>query len=667
MGPFRAPVADMGGRLRFVLLTAGKELRETVRDRRTLAVMILFPLVVYPLLALVSSQVVAQRERGQRARPSVVAVNGHGELADEVRGRLDKASDQFKRQPTGSAADVDAGRLDALVTVRQPPGARPSAEIALDATRDESRRAEERLSKTLEGLWPPGCAPRLDVRREDLAPASRMGGYILSKALPLMILLMVLLGAFYPAIDVTAGERERGTLETVLAAPVPRRDLLLGKVLAVTALASASGFLNLGSMSLTLVQVVNLAAPDADLPVPWTRAAATGLVVLPTAFLLASLFVAVGSLARGFKEAQNFLVPVYFLFFAPAMLGALGEMPLGPGLALVPGLNVSLLARDIALGKTAPISVALVLGSTLAWGLVALIVAARFYVSERFLAVGDREPGQRRKPVAAGRPGVRLDLPPSVGEALALFAIGFVSLYYVFMPLQRLALVRGLLISQWGGLFGLAVVYALVTRRPFRAVVGLHPAPAPAWLGAVLMGAAGWVVANLIAQWVLPPPKEYLEEFRKLLFPELPRGLGASLFLFALTPAVCEEVLFRGLILRGLLTRLAPATAIALCGAMFGLFHIDVYRLLPTALLGVMLSFITWRSGSLLPSIAAHFLNNAILVLLGHLGLDRRVDTVGTAGKLAMLAGAIVVLLAGIAVMLRAVKPPEFRSLRPPS
>ena len=67
-------------------------------------------------------------------------------------------------------------------------------------------------------------------------------------------------------------------------------------------------------------------------------------------------------------------------------------------------------------------------------------------------------------------------------------------------------------------------------------MVGLHPAPAPAWLGAVLMGAAGWVVANLVAQWVLPPPKEYLEQFRKLLFPELPRGLGASLFLFAFTP-----------------------------------------------------------------------------------------------------------------------------------
>src|SRR5215204_4300755 len=98
--PLRPRPAEsaMSGRLRFVLLTAGKELRETVRDRRTLAVMILFPLVVYPLLALVGSQVVAQRERGQRARPSVVAVNGSGQLAAEVRRRLDATKDLFKRQ-----------------------------------------------------------------------------------------------------------------------------------------------------------------------------------------------------------------------------------------------------------------------------------------------------------------------------------------------------------------------------------------------------------------------------------------------------------------------------------------------------------------------------------------------------------------------------------------
>ena len=67
------------------------------------------------------------------------------------------------------------------------------------------------------------------------------------------------------------------------------------------------------------------------------------------------------------------------------------------------------------------------------------------------------------------------------------------------------------------------------------------------------MALGGWMVANLLGQWLLPPPpKEYLEAFRKMLFPEsCARGLAANLFLFALTPAMCEEVFFRGLILRG--------------------------------------------------------------------------------------------------------------------
>jgi sodium transport system permease protein len=644
----------MATRPSFVLLTLGKELRETLRDRRTLAVMVLFPLVVYPLLALLGTQLVAARKRGEEARPSQVAVVGQGPLADQVRARLDAAPKLFKRVPTGTRADVDREKLDALVTIGG--GSRPGqarAEVSFDATRNEGRLAEERLDAELAAIWPAGCAPQYDVQADNVAPATRTSGYLLSKALPLMILLMVLLGAFYPAIDVTAGERERGTLETVLSAPIPRLSLLLGKVLAVTVLASVSGLLNLVSMSLALVQVVNLAAPASELPVPWSRAAATGLVVVPTAFLLSAVFVAVGSLARGFKEAQNLLMPVYFLFFAPAMLGALGEMPLSAGLALVPGLNVSLLARDIALAKASPGATLLVLAATLGCGAVALLMAARLYVSERFLAAADPEttPGRKRG-LALGGPAQRL--PPTSGDALAFFAIEYLLLYFVFIPLQRQELIRGLLLSQWLGMFGVALLYALSTRRPPAVAFGLRAPPALAWVGALLMGLGGWMVANLVGQWVLPPPPEYVEAFRRALFPEtLRRGFVVSLFLFAVTPAICEEVVFRGVILRGLLTKLPPATAIALTAAMFGIFHIDVYRLIPTTLLGGMLGFIAWRSGSLGPAILAHFLNNAVLVSLGAANLDRRLDALGTTAKAALLVGAATLVALGVAASLR--------------
>jgi sodium transport system permease protein len=651
----------------FVLLTLGKELRETLRDRRTLAVMVLVPLVIYPLLALVGTQVMSQRSAKQEARASAVAVLGTDPAADELRRRIDRLPKLFARQAKGSAADVDEGRLDALVTIGfagstasragQAPthSERVPAEITLDATREEGRRAETRLSEELDAMWPDGCTPRFAVSRNDLAPKTRLGGYVLSQVLPIMILLMVLLGAFYPAIDVTAGERERGTLETVLVAPIPRIQLLFGKVLAVTILATASGVLNLGSMTLTLVQVVNMAAPSADLPVPFARAAATGLVIVPTAFLLAGLFVAIGSLARGFKEAQNLLVPVYFLFFAPAILGALGDLALGPGLALVPGLNVSLLARDIALGKASWGMTALVLVATFAWGLAALAAAARLYVSERFLAVGDDDGDKQRRrgPGLRGSALFRTD-PPSAGEAMALFAIGYLLLYFVFIPLQQRDLIRGLLISQWAGLIGLSFAFALITKRRPRAAFGLVAPSSRALAAAVLVGLGGWMLANLASQWIAPPPKEYIEAFRRLLFPEAnARGLATNLFLFALTPAICEELFFRGLLLRGLLTRMSPGSAIAISAAMFALFHVDVYRLLPTALLGVMLGFVAYRAGTFLASVVVHFLNNGILVLLGAADLDRRIDALGTAANVVMLAAASLVVAAGITLLLR--------------
>jgi sodium transport system permease protein len=644
----------------FVLLTLGKELRETLRDRRTLAVMILFPLVVYPLLALVGTQLMTSRKRGEEARPSQVAVAGQGLLADQLRARLDRSPKLFKRQLTGSKADVDREKLDALVTVGG--GPRPgqaSAEIAFDATRSEGRLAEERLTAELEAIWPAGCAPQYAVKQNDLAPATRTSGYMLSKVLPLMILLMVVLGAFYPAIDVTAGERERGTLETVLSAPIPRLHLLLGKVLAVTVLATLSGLVNLVSMSLAMVQVVNLAVPASELPVPWSRAAATGLVVVPSAFLLAALFVAVGSIARGFKEAQNLLMPAYFLFFAPAMIGAMGDLPLTPGLALVPGLNVSLLARDIAVGKAGAGMTVLVLGATVACGLLALLVAARLYVSERFLSAADPETTPGRGGRLTLRGPIR-NQPPTSGEALALFAVGYLLLYFVLIPLQRQNLIRGLLISQWLGLFGLSVLYALVTRRPPGAAFGLRLPRAPAWAGAVCMALGGWMVANLVGQWLLPPPPEYVEALRRMLFPQhLQRGLLVSLLLFAATPAICEELFFRGIIQRGLATRVPPGTAIAVCAAMFGIYHIDLYRLIPTSLLGGMLGFIAWRSGSVGPAILAHFLNNAVLVTLGAAGLDRKVDALAGATKIGLLALASGLVGLGVALLLRTPDPPS--------
>jgi sodium transport system permease protein len=480
------------------------------------------------------------------------------------------------------------------------------------------------------------------LEKSSVAPEAGVGGYLLSKILPLLVVLMVLLGAFYPAIDVTAGERERATLETILSSPIRRFDLLLGKVLAVTALAALTGLLNLASMSVTLIQVMHLADAGSTLPVPWTRAAAAAGVVLPSAFLFASVFVAVGAIARGFKEAQHFLTPVYFLSIAPAVAAAIGEYRLAGLAAFVPCMNVTLLARELLLGHIPWAGALATLASTLACGCAALAVAAHIYSTERFV---DRGPRRPRTDTILLSPSNRT--PPTAAQAMFLYGLAFVLLYFVWMPLQRRSLVLGLLASEWGGLLGLVVLFALATRRSLVALLPIVRPRLRCLAGAALVGLSAWAAVAILSEWISPVPKQVIEQLRRSLIPtDGSRGLLGTLALVALTPAICEEALFRGPILRGLRTRAGPAAAVVLTGLLFGVFHVELSRILPTALLGVLLSLIALQSGSILPAMLAHFLNNATLVGLATFRIDEKVVDFGpTASALIFVVAALLTAL----------------------
>lgn len=607
-------------RVSHVLLSLGKELRESLRDRRTLAVMVLFPLAIYPLLSLLAIQMAASRDRTQRDRPSLVAVVGESSARETVTTRLRQQPKLFTVLPQGDRTDIGTRRLDGLVLID---AARPAvAEIVYDGGRDESREAAERLAEVVASILPAGCSARFTVDKHNLARATEMGGYFLSKVLPLLLVLMVLLGAFYPAIDVTAGERERGTLETILSSPMRRFDLMLGKVLAVALLASLTGLLNLASMSATLMEAMRIADPHSAVPVPWTRAIAAASVIPPSAFLFASAFVAVGAISRGFKEAQHLMTPVYLLCIAPAVAGAMGDYRLSGALAWIPCLNVTLLARELLLGRAPWSGVLAVLGATVAWGCAALTVAARIYSSERFLDLGPREPGGRHR--SGGEQ-------PTPGHALLLFGVAFIMLYFVWMPLQRRQLELGLLASEWLGLLGLTVLFALSTHRSLAQTLHIgRPAPL-GWLGAAMVGLSAWAWVAMLSEWISPVPKEVIEHLRRSLIPtDGSRGLLGTLGLVAFTPAICEEALFRGPILRGMRSRLSPLWAALVTGLLFGVFHVELSRILPTALLGVLLSLIALQTGSILPAMLAHLLNNAVLVIQAYLGIDERVGELGS-------------------------------------
>ena len=647
-------------KLRDVGIVVRKELRETLRDRRTLTVMVLFPLVVYPLMSLLLTEVMVAKQSAADARMSRVSVVGADVAALQtvrrVLGARGTGIDLVGPSILASAGDdVADGRVDAVAELRRPAkaGAPPTVQIIFDQTREPSEKARARLETALLAALPVGCAPSFAVVQVNVAPKSKVGGFVLSKILPLIVVVMTMLGAFYPAIDITAGERERNTLETLLSSPVRRFDLMAGKVLAVAVLAALTGALNILSMSVTVAEGARLAAGGAAFAIPWTRAAATVLIVVPAAFLFGAVMVTIGAMARSFKEAQNLLAPAYLLCVTPSLVASVADLPLTGVTMLVPGTNLTLLARDLMLGEAHLIPTLVVLGATLGYGAAALAFAARLYDSERLLASTDADLIGLRAWLRhlLGHDGAAPAPPaePSPAHAAAIFGVAFVLWFFVFTWLQQWRLIPGLLASQWVGFLGLVAVYARLSRRRLRDVLVFRRPRAPAVAGAVLLGLSGWVLLGVATDRLMPPPRELVEQMRKLIRPTSgDRSLGLSLFALALTPAICEEALFRGAILRGLRQKLPVMASCVLTGLLFGILHGDVWRFFPTAVLGALLSWVALTSGSIVPSMLVHFVNNGALVVLGYFGLDEAAEKLPPGLEILVMVAAALAFAAGL-------------------
>jgi sodium transport system permease protein len=204
-------------------------------------------------------------------------------------------------------------------------------------------------------------------------------------------------------------------------------------------------------------------------------------------------------------------------------------------------------------------------------------------------------------------------------------------------------------------MFGLVLLYARISGQGFVTVIGLQrPAPL-AVLGGLLIGCSAWAAVSLLCEWLLPVPQHLADELRKTIVPaDGSRGFWSTILLMALTPAVCEETLFRGPILRGLRTRMGPIAAAVITGVLFGLIHLDLYRLLPATILGTLLGLIVLECGSIVPAMLAHLCNNTILIALAQRRLDERMESLGHGALSLILSGSVALTAAGFMLLRRA-------------
>jgi ABC-type Na+ efflux pump permease subunit len=422
-----------------VLAVYVKEMKALARDRHTILYSFCLPLFLYPALVWGVIQVLTYLRALDETIPSrVILVAPPGESFEEGTAAAFRASLGEKHRieissppllgpvsggearpgwfgaglsprlqgPSGPAgleprtvarSWIRDGDTEAVVFLDAPqPGTAFQARVFHDGASEASRRAKKRIEEALEEhrlrlLQASARAAgeedafleALAVEETDVSTRQELAKYIASLILPLLMIVMTALGAFYPALDATVGEKERGTLETTLLSPIGRTSIVLGKYLAVVTFSFLSFFLNFLSMMLTLSHLRSQLKLEGFSIGGGSTAVILAAAIL-LAFFLGAIMMALGFLARTFKEGQSYVTPVYLFSVFPVIATSSPDIALTPLLSIVPVVNVSLLFREALQGRLPVLGVTLTFAASLFYALLALAAAARLLRREEY-------------------------------------------------------------------------------------------------------------------------------------------------------------------------------------------------------------------------------------------------------------------------------------------
>ena len=394
---------------RYVKIVYAKELLDLLRDRRTIISMVVVPILFMPLV-MVTMGTLTSKLVGQARQeiPKVMILDGKDSpatlhaLQALKTIQIEPASDDFTNMISDkrirAAVDIPKGFDDSLkrgesATVRiyiyQGEMKSMFADDALE--RFFRQHSSEIVTNRLAAAHvSPSMLTPFTIERSNVAPPQKVGGNLVGMILPYLVIIMCMTGSIYPAVDLTAGEKERGTMETLLTSPVERTNLVAGKCLVVMTAAIVTSTLALLSNGVALLLMKVLlsdSGKSSALPVSINLAslAVVGVMMIPLAVFFAAVMVAIGLYSRSAKEANSYLQPLLILTVLPALAAALPGVELNYRLALIPILNISLLARELLTGTYQWRHIALVFGIMCAYAGIAIAAAVAAFKRESVL------------------------------------------------------------------------------------------------------------------------------------------------------------------------------------------------------------------------------------------------------------------------------------------
>lgn len=661
-----------------------RELCDQLRDRRTMFTICVLPILLYPLTGLMMLQL-AQVKTPQRLHVAVAGDSAwvrelksndssrssdskrdstsiewayhdrDSSLASEIEEKLignSKLSDELPSDPRNPVVQELLSRYqaDAILVAKDPSlpdegsaeraTQKPPQIIVLSNQRlERSRMAVLQIQSLIERwhhqsvqsqLEKQSIAPEIwqppPIAHWDSAPGEVKQAVVWSKILPLIVLVWALTGAFYPAIDLCAGEKERGTLETLLSSPASRKEIVWGKLLTVMCFSIMTAILNLLSMVVTTTFVFRRAL-DASPDNPFGGFGNISMdvilwlvvLVIPMSAMFSAIALAVASLARSTKEGQYYLMPLILVGFPLVLLPMLPGITLSSGTSIVPVTGAVLIARALMDGEyvTAMMYLPSVACVTVLCCLLATRWAVRQFENESVLFADVEKVSFKGWLVRYWMH--RRDYPTATGSVLCglsiLVALFFGRLAMGSRELSWASFATSTILIQIGLMLGPTLIMAVMLTRSLRQSLRLSLPRFSEFIACGLLAVylhPTYVhfAALVSAQYPLgPETMDSLQQIDSILR-SVP--LWSVLLVMAILPALCEEIVFRGFVFAGLLENKGVLRAVMGSAVLFGLSHGVLQQTVCATATGILLGWLAYRTAGVACTCLFHVVHNSI-------------------------------------------------------
>jgi len=621
-----------------------KEILDVIRDKKTILTMVVLPVLLYPMLFLVIMQIMTMVMEEQEASTYYIAYENVAQehkqaLNDWIAGDEDELEYILKEvESDNPKKDLEEEEIDAYITVKETESqvtfeihymyADTNSNTAAGMLREEiesySTKVAEDNAKAegldVDKLLYPVVATMDDQSSNESSVGSMLGGII-----PFLLITSIVMGCIYPAIDATAGEKERGTLETLLTLPVGNMELIASKFLSVATIAVVSVFMNVLSMGIVVAYLYSTmtalsdGANELELGTFIPAILITVCCVIAFSLFISAITMIVCAFAKSFKEANNYVTPISLVVMLTGYVGIIPTIELNTTTSLIPVVNICLMIKNLLVFKYDFTLIVIVLLSNIIYAFVAVWILSKVYNSESIL-FGESLSGIK---LFEKRSNIKKGSLPSVQESLLIMVVVLLLMVYVGGIVTTSASLQVGLIVQQAFVGILPILAAIYIKADMKKTFSLKLPKVKDLFGAMIIGVGG-ICLNLLVSSLLstvfPSDAEGMnEQYMQIL-----DGVSfvQGLLLMALLPAVCEEIMFRGYMFTAFKNRMSLAKAIIIVSLLFGVSHMSMIKILPTAVLGAVLAYTIHKSESIVTSALIHFANNALAVVTMFYGTE---------------------------------------------